>query len=93
MHHAKRPCSSLPAFTLPCIRVQALMLPCGHTALAERERANVQFNFLKETNSMFGFFTSLCDAYSRALMPPKDLMPHLRSDATDMCVVPTQWCH
>lgn len=57
---------------------------CCDAALAEKERANVQFNFLKETNSLFGFFTALCDAYSRALMPPKDLLPRLHTDATDM---------
>ena len=60
----------------------------AHAALAEKERANVQFNFLKETNSLFGFFTALCDAYSRALLPPKDLSVRLRADATDTCVAP-----
>ena len=60
------------------------MLP-GAAGLAERERTNPQFSFLKETHSLFGFFTSLCDAYSSTLMPPKDLRQRLHSDATSMC--------
>ena len=54
--------------------------------LAERERTNPQFSFLKETHSLFGFFTSLCDAYSSTLMPAqKDLRQRLHADATNMC--------
>lgn len=58
---------------------------CLRSGLAERERTNPQFSFLKETHSLFGFFTSLCDAYSSALMPPKDLRQRLHSDTTSMC--------
>lgn len=44
-----------------------------------------QFNFLKPTHSLFGFFTALCDAYSRVLMPPKELRARLDKDAADRC--------
>ena len=53
------------------------------TGLATREAGNPHFNFLKPTHSLFGFFTALCDAYSRVLMPPKGLAEQLRLDATD----------
>lgn len=51
--------------------------------LASREHANPQFNFLKPTHSLFAFFTTLADAYSRVLMPPKGLVNRLRCDASD----------
>lgn len=44
---------------------------CLCAGLASREHTNPQFSFLRPTHSLFGFFTSLCDAYSRVLMPPK----------------------
>lgn len=53
------------------------------TGLASREHANPQFNFLKPTHSLFSFFTSLCDAYSRVLMPPKGLTAKLQRDVED----------
>jgi splicing factor 3A subunit 1 len=53
------------------------------TGLASREHANPAFFFLKPTHSLFAFFTALCDAYSRVLMPPKDLLPRLQKDADD----------
>ncbi|MCJ1305141.1 hypothetical protein MMC08_007955 [Hypocenomyce scalaris] len=36
---------------------------------------------------MFGFFTSLCDAYSRVLMPDKGLMQKLHQDASDRTAI------
>lgn len=51
------------------------------TGLASREHSNPQFNFLKPNHSLFSFFTRLCDAYSRVLMPPKDLLSKLQNDA------------
>ncbi|PRW57503.1 putative splicing factor 3A subunit 1 isoform A [Chlorella sorokiniana] len=57
------------------------------TGLASREHANPQFNFLKPTHSLFGFFTALCDAYSRVLMPPKELRGRLDKDAGDRSVI------
>ena len=60
---------------------------CIRTAgLAGKEHSNPQFMFLKPTHSMFGFFTSLCDSYSRVLMPDKGLMQKLQKDADDRSV-------
>lgn len=55
------------------------------TGLASKEHGNPHFNFLKPTNSFFGFFTALCDAYSKVLMPPKDLAEKLRKTSEDRC--------
>ena len=55
------------------------------TGLAGREAGNPHFNFLKPTHSLFGFFTALCDAYSRVRMPPKPLAAQLRAAAEDRC--------
>lgn len=60
-----------------------LPMPCLTAGLAGKEHSNPQFMFLKPTHSMFGFFTSLCDAYSRVLMPDKGLMQKLHQDASD----------
>ena len=46
-----------------------------------------QFNFLKPTHSMFTFFTSLADVYSRILMPTKQLAERLSRDASDKAAV------
>ncbi len=42
-----------------------------------------QFNFLKPTHSLFAFFTSLADAYSRVMMPDKGLRGKLAKDVED----------
>ncbi|VFQ73504.1 unnamed protein product [Cuscuta campestris] len=57
------------------------------TGLTSREINNPQFHFLKPTHSMFMFFTSLADAYSKVLMPPKALTDKLRKSAADMTTV------
>ncbi|GAX76903.1 hypothetical protein CEUSTIGMA_g4349.t1 [Chlamydomonas eustigma] len=54
------------------------------TGLSSREHTNPQFNFLKPTHSLFSFFTSLCDSYSRVLMPPKGTKERLTKDAADI---------
>jgi len=63
------------------------------TALAGREHANPQFNFLKPTHSMFSFFTALCDAYSKVLMPPKDTMHKLTKEKCDQQAVLERYLH
>lgn len=37
--------------------------------LTEREARNPQFDFLKPTHGLFGYFTQLVEAYSKVLMP------------------------
>lgn len=57
------------------------------TGLTSREINNPQFHFLKPTHSMFMFFTSLADAYSKVLMPPKGLTEKLKKNVADMTTV------
>ncbi|CAI9099804.1 OLC1v1036680C1 [Oldenlandia corymbosa var. corymbosa] len=57
------------------------------TGLANRELTNPQFQFLRTTNSKFVFFTSLSDAYSKILQPPKGLIDKLRNSVVDRTTV------
>merc|ERR1719356_1352616 len=45
--------------------------------LTQRESRNPQFDFLKPTHALFGYFTSLVDAYTKCLMPNKDDIENL----------------
>ncbi|KAL7198982.1 hypothetical protein ACSBR2_021300 [Camellia fascicularis] len=63
------------------------------TGLTSREINNPQFHFLKPTHSMFMFFTSLADAYSKVLMPPKGLTDKLKKSVTDMTTVLERCLH
>ncbi|KAI5385625.1 probable splicing factor 3A subunit 1 [Lathyrus oleraceus] len=57
------------------------------TGLTSREINNPQFHFMKPTHSMFTFFTSLADAYSKVLMPSKGLTEKLKKSVPDMTTV------
>ncbi|KAL6973414.1 hypothetical protein U1Q18_027595 [Sarracenia purpurea var. burkii] len=57
------------------------------TGLTSREINNAQFHFLKPTHSVFMFFTSLADAYSKVLMPPKGLTDRSKKSVMDMTTV------
>lgn len=46
--------------------------------LTQRESRNPQFDFLKPTHALFGYFTSLVDAYTKCLMPNKDEIEKLK---------------
>ncbi|XP_076959177.1 putative splicing factor 3A subunit 1 [Bidens hawaiensis] len=63
------------------------------TGLTSRENNNPQFHFLKPTHSMFMLFTSLADAYSKVLMPPKGLTDKLKKSVTDMTTVLERCLH
>lgn len=63
------------------------------TGLTSRESSNPQFHFLRPTHSMFMFFTSLADAYSKVLMPPKGLTDKLKNSVTDMTTVLERCLH
>ncbi|CAK9144579.1 unnamed protein product [Ilex paraguariensis] len=63
------------------------------TGLTSREMNNPQFHFLKPTHSMFMFFTSLADAYSKVLMPQKGLTDKLLKSVTDMTTVLERCLH
>ncbi|OAY79698.1 putative splicing factor 3A subunit 1 [Ananas comosus] len=66
-------------------------------SLASRELTNPQFHFLKPTHSMFTFFTTLTDTYSRVLMPDKDkpdkITDRLRKSIADMTTVLERCLH
>merc|ERR1712178_518793 len=47
--------------------------------LTQRESRNPQFDFLKPTQALFGYFTSLVDAYTKCLMPNKDEVEKLKN--------------
>merc|ERR1712100_201422 len=49
--------------------------------LTQRESRNPQFDFLKPTHALFGYFTSLVDAYTKCLMPNKDEVEKLKKCA------------
>merc|ERR1712060_767504 len=49
--------------------------------LTQRESRNPQFDFLKPTHALFGYFTSLVDAYTKCLMPSKDEVEKLKKRA------------
>ncbi len=57
------------------------------TGLSERESKNPQFDFLKPTHLLFGYFTSLVDAYSRCLMPRKDELIKLQRYVADPSLI------
>jgi hypothetical protein len=71
-------CGSVPVVDNDIIQHTAQFVAAnGHKfliALTEREKNNPQFEFLKPTHSMFPYFTSLIDSYSRIMsFPEKDL--------------------
>lgn len=61
--------------------------------LTHREVSNQTFAFLKPTHSMFFFFTSLCDAYSKVLMPKKGIVEELRKNNLDRTTVLERCLH
>lgn len=62
-------------------------------SLTAREGNNPQFHFLKPTHSMFTFFTTLADAYSKVLMPPQGLTEKLKNGVVDMTMVLERCLH
>lgn len=67
------------------------------SGLAQRELSNPEFDFLKPTHMLFGFFTSLVDSYSKCLKPPKELKAKLgdtltsRNKVLQRCVHRLRW--
>lgn len=51
--------------------------------LTERENQNPQFDFLKPTHGLFGYFTSLLDTYSKAMIPKKEQISKLQTYISD----------
>ncbi|XP_074578611.1 putative splicing factor 3A subunit 1 [Curcuma longa] len=63
------------------------------TNLSNREMSNPQFHFLKPTHSMFTFFTTLTDAYSKVLMPSTGLIEKLHKSIKDRTTVLERCLH
>ena len=52
----------------------------GHSfiaALSTREGRNYQFDFLRPSHSLFGYFNRLVEQYSKVLMPTKEVLDTL----------------
>lgn len=49
--------------------------------LTEREIRNPRFNFLKPTHGLFGYFISLVEAYSCALVPKSEYLDRYQTFA------------
>merc|ERR1719214_188040 len=50
--------------------------------LTQREARNPQFDFLKPSHALFGYFTALVDSYTKCLMPAKGEVEKLKRYAT-----------
>lgn len=50
-------------------------------ALSIKEGRNYQFDFLRPSHSLFGYFNRLVEQYSRVLQPPKETLLQLQERA------------
>ncbi|TRM61735.1 Pre-mRNA splicing factor PRP21 like protein-domain-containing protein [Schizophyllum amplum] len=50
-------------------------------SLSAREARNFQFEFLRPTHSLFGYFNRLVEQYTKVLHPNKDMLEQLQLDA------------
>merc|ERR1719506_2651975 len=55
--------------------------------LTQRESRNPQFDFLKPTHALFGYFTSLVDAYTKCLMPNKEEIERMKLYCQDRLAI------
>jgi splicing factor 3A subunit 1 len=51
--------------------------------LTEREARNPQFDFLKPTHGLFGYFTQLVEAYSNVIIPHREHLHRLEVYSKD----------
>lgn len=47
-------------------------------SLAQKEARNFEFDFLRPTHSLFGYFNGLVEQYSKVLLPSKDMLAKLQ---------------
>ncbi|KAG0263115.1 SF3a splicing factor complex subunit [Actinomortierella ambigua] len=57
------------------------------TSLAQRESRNFQFDFLKPNHSLFTFFSTLVDQYTKVLVPSNTMMEQVEMRAKDKYAV------
>lgn len=51
--------------------------------LSAREGRNYQFDFLRPTHSLFGYFNSLVEQYNKILYPNKDMLEQLKEKSLE----------
>ena len=51
--------------------------------LSAREGRNYQFDFLRPTHSLFGYFNRLVEQYSKVLYPNKDMLEQLKDKSQE----------
>ena len=49
--------------------------------LSAKEGRNYQFDFLRPTHSLFGYFNQLVEQYSKVILPPKEMLDTLKERA------------
>lgn len=52
-------------------------------SLSAREGRNYQFDFLRPTHTLFGYFSRLVEQYTKVLLPPKETLDNLSKLATN----------
>ncbi|KAF8822790.1 surp module domain-containing protein [Cardiosporidium cionae] len=62
------------------------------SGLTQRERNNPQFDFLKPSHALFGYFTSLVDSYTKCLLPPEEQIEKLKEIVQDIRI-PFEKCY
>ena len=64
------------------IQQTALSTACSRrnflASLSTREGHNPQFEFLRPTHSLFGYFNQLVEQYRKIIYPPKELLERLK---------------
>lgn len=53
------------------------------TALAMNEARNYEFDFLRPTHSLFGFFNALVEQYKKVLSPSKEMLQKLKEGSEE----------
>lgn len=52
-------------------------------ALSAREGRNYQFDFLRPTHSLFGYFNRLVEQYAKVIQPSKEMLEQLKEKAQE----------
>lgn len=78
---------SISPLDIDCIKLTAQYVARNGqpflSSLRGKEQRNPMFDFLKPQHSHFAYFNRLVDAYTRILLPPRDLVERLRKEANN----------
>lgn len=67
------------------------------TELIQKEGRNFQFDFLRQTHSLFSVFTKFVEQYTKILIPPKNIVEEFkfygdsRFGVLDRCFERSEW--